>query len=250
MRKGFTLLELIVVIAIITVLGGITLLGVRHIMGNMKETETRAALQAAFHLYKVVWINGNAAPGFWYENGVAGVYARPNYPPPYGAFWKLISCDRPTYTTLDDLSNPDLADDLMANTIVAYAHMEQFPECRKAIGALPANRIREYSLPYSFTFTNPITAATTTTTGTLTAHVPLDAWGNPILFVPASGYTRGPGNPIMTSLGLKPYDPAQWPPAQFLLPQWPPKAAELFFISAGPDGKLWTTEDNLISRDN
>jgi prepilin-type N-terminal cleavage/methylation domain-containing protein len=235
MRKAFTLLELIVVIAIITVLAGITLLGVRHIMGKMDENETRASLEVCRSMFGVVRDKGYTAPGFWFQDGVAGVYAVPQSPPPKGSFWRLASHDHPTYTALDDLANPSLTDDLFTNTIAAFAHMQLHPEARKMIDSLPAKQLRTYSLPYTYAGNS----------GTLTAHVLLDAWQNPVVFIPASGYSSGAGQPITTSAGVMPHDPSQWPPVE-TPPKWPPGKAQSYFLSAGPDGRLSTTADNII----
>jgi hypothetical protein len=62
----------------------------------------------------------------------------------------------------------------------------------------------------------------------------LDPWARPIIFVPATGMTLQPydghqpaaGTPIVTSYGVKPYDPTNWPIT----------GAQPFFASAGPDG--------------
>ena len=110
----------------------------------------------------------------------------------------------------------------------AYTRMKAMPASRKAMEKLPSDRLLGGpSVPEN-----------------LKGKLPLDGWGNPILYVPAEGI-RGVRvkNAIYCIRSDKTIPDVPSLPA-------PIQTDKPFFASAGPDGRFDTGDDNLYSFEN
>jgi prepilin-type N-terminal cleavage/methylation domain-containing protein len=244
-RSAFTLIELLVVIAIILILIGLFFAGAKIVTAQAKARDTKTMLETCktmFENYKTAThllrgVNSTPPPTFypashWYtaqETALIGP-ATPEYlgllPPPKA----------PSGTSQQ----------LLIDTSYLFYDLESLPENQTIIANLPASkRISVYLQD-----------------GTTQVTLPLDAWGNPIFFVPGGGLTgvwvdpadNGNATQIVTSQGV---EPNGWTPPVVANPGQP------FFVSAGPDGDLSNahgyttgtpnssmTDDNIYSFNN
>jgi prepilin-type N-terminal cleavage/methylation domain-containing protein len=207
-RTGFTLIELLVVIGIILVLIAIVVVGLRHVNNTAARHETVAEMKICTDALKEYQnINGLTKiesdttatppqsiqlPPPW-QNGVGGTYSSGKFnipifvdPPGTGGPAELLTTD----TTLPGAGLGDMGDKAgvanprwSANAVrltqgVMYLLLKD-PKNRNLVSSLPPKRILETPPPLS--------GGSPTSPYTIDAAVPLDGWGNPIIFVPRGG---------------------------------------------------------------
>lgn len=229
-RKAFTLIEVLVAIGIIVILAGAALYAMRG-AGNTAKTQathvTLDNLKSMLAEYELQTRLGVAPPGWW-KSDAPNVWA-----PPGCDFWHNVSpnANQPTAAPLLVTNGePDRTMSLpVQNTVMAMRAIATIPANRAAIGKLPPNRL--LSINFTGGDGNPYTA-----------QLLLDDWGNPIVFVPASGLGR------TIAMGL-PFSPVYvggnattGTPNTIQAPSNRP-----FFASAGPDGNFATGDDNIYS---
>jgi type II secretory pathway pseudopilin PulG len=224
--RGFTLIELLVVVGIIIVLIGIIAAGVRHtrLLANRHATTVRLKLcedllaeYKAVNGYKNIlgppdsvvtgypirlptaWITGQFnSPMFVYpkDNGYTEVTAQVDNPVSAltldnyrgSAFYHVLS-DPEKHGNMNESQNPN--DPRWVSDVVRWTQGVMFlllkdPKNRSLVSNLPSDGILE-------TMHAPINTSTGVTSGkvyasyTIDAAVVLDAWHNPIVFVPPGG---------------------------------------------------------------
>jgi prepilin-type N-terminal cleavage/methylation domain-containing protein len=266
-RPAFTLIELLVVIGIILVLIAIVVVGLRHVNNTAARHETVAEMKICTDVLKEYQsINGlkniDSDPGApatiqlppaWGSSSATG-------PLSSGSFQLPIFITAPSPTTEAKSGPPaqqstlnytdlvvggaagglgDMGDKggvagprWSANAIrwtqaVMYILLKD-PKNRALVSAIPPKRILE--TPPSLTAGTP-----NPNPFTIDAAVPLDGWGNPIIFVPRGGmhiFMNDPSNPgspveyVVRSSGT--YKLAALPPLS--------SNDHPFFASAGQDG--------------
>lgn len=222
-RKAFTLIEMLVVIAIIAILGGIALYALRGAGNSAKIQATRITLENAKSILAEYELQTKFAvpPQGWWQSDLPLPPGTWRIPPVAEDFWHSVSPTagiQPTpspilVTTGENDRTNSLA---VQNTVMAMQAIATIPANRAAIGKLPSNRLL---------------SVTCTGGPGYTTQLLLDDWGNPIIFVPASGLGR-PGAPV--NVGGN--------PITIQAPNNRP-----FFASAGPDGNFATGDDNIYS---
>lgn len=297
---GFTLIELMVAIAILAILIALTFGGVRMVGERMKGTATRQTLgslksmladaegQGLFKQTRQpagVFVTLTDATGSWQAirkstSAVTGFQDRlGNDPPVYKVanFWLLpdVSTDAgtpapliPPSVLLDPVDSATWRDTAaLRNTAMAIAILRTVPSIAKGMDALPPSTIRttDYYVQRSigsgfspgarviwadpsgvFTsgdashgFEAYVWKGTIVTTNIPTGAddkagwafdwaAPIDAWGRPIIYVPATGLkvTVGGNTVTITAPDHKG-----------------------FWASAGPDGRMDLGDDNVYSFD-
>jgi prepilin-type N-terminal cleavage/methylation domain-containing protein len=224
-HRGFTLVELLVVIGIIVVLVGVITAGVRHTRSLAVRQETRAELKLCEDLlteYKSVngyknilgpldsatanlpvrlpsgWITGQFnTPMFVYplNNGYTEVKARVINPASTltidnfnGGLTNRDAKGRGFYGDYSDTSNPNnprWVSDALRWTQGVMYLLLKDPANRALIGTLPPSRLLE-SMPAPIDKDGNVIGKAGPPY-TIDAAVPLDGWRNPILFVPPGG---------------------------------------------------------------
>lgn len=214
-RAGFTLLEILIVIAIITILFGIGIYGYRSLEESASKKLTRTTLGSAAGLLK--------------EMNSTGSYARvegpkDQIPPP---FYELgFSLTNPGDVTVGKAGRAKIAnDDATVNTpsqVRLMKILRSNPKIASMIAGFPSQ------------------ALLTADPGQPARTVPIisDAWDNPLLLVPSGGlkgvnFENGSNNQTITSSG-----------------QTTSPANRAFWASAGPDGDFTKGDDNLYSFQN
>jgi prepilin-type N-terminal cleavage/methylation domain-containing protein len=255
-RKGFTVIELLVVVGIIAVLAAIAVVGLGKIFESQRQTQTRtvlSSLQSIFAEFDRETALRRQPPHQWDLSNAA--------PPPVPTdFWRDASTATVGMTGLQ--STADLSEDnddtMLAtsrqhlpevkNTQLAMYMFSQSGAVKKMLSAMPSSSLMA------------IVDDAGTNTPPYDEHavgVPKDAWGNVIVFVPASGlrgvYLAGSGTEYVVT-SVKVY-PATALPDGTLAP-----GARPFFASPGPDGLLGGPnpsdpsktygDDNLYSFEN
>jgi prepilin-type N-terminal cleavage/methylation domain-containing protein len=120
------------------------------------------------------------------------------------------------------LNHPAIID----TTAKAFARMKALPASRKAMEKLPSDRLMSgASVPDHL------------------KGLPLDGWGNPILYVPAEGMFNVRVNNNNMIVRIRSSGAVQGNPALT-------QSDRPFFASAGPDGRFDTGDDNLYSFEN
>jgi prepilin-type N-terminal cleavage/methylation domain-containing protein len=213
-RRGFTLIELLVVIGIILVLIAIVVMGLRHLNSTAATQETAAEMKIctdALNAYQALngLTNVEGAPGS--SPATASPFdlpdpwkASPNYThfqlPIYvdpGATGEVTGSQPESTVALADLTvggypgtlgdmgdkagaaNPRWSSAAVRNTQAVMFIFLKDPKNRALISALPPKRLLE--TPPTMTGGNPQTPYT------IDAALPLDGWGNPIIYVPRGG---------------------------------------------------------------
>ena len=183
-RKAFTLIEILVAVSIIAILASIVTYGVRSAIAGAQDRQTRVAIENATAMFREAGHNGSLpVPAGWYWQGVYGDWSlnAAGYRNSAGdAFWTY------PYRSPDVLGNGEplvvqpgpVGGDVLLNTVIAYGSIERNPAVLKMVQNMPAGTAK------SVTVVGPDSRV-------FTAVVPLDAWGNPILLIPAAGYVIG-----------------------------------------------------------
>ena len=179
MRKAFTLVELIVAISIIAILLALGVYGVTSALEATREASTKQTLAGINSLLseRVKSLNGQIYPARWYHRGV---YAQHNtaFPglwiSPFRTFVGTVLTHEPT--TVVDTAIPDdgatWTSDLLRNTVIIFAELNRFPAPHAAIAKLKT-----------------ISVTVNINGVPVTAMIPVDGWGRPLLFAPGVGIT-------------------------------------------------------------
>jgi prepilin-type N-terminal cleavage/methylation domain-containing protein len=252
-HSGFTIIELLVVIGIILILIGLFFAGAKVVTSQARERDTKNMLETC----KTMFENYRQATKL--ARYPVGISFGPSGTVSTTTNWYTAQEPAIGSATSDalGLSNngpmPASPSQILTDTVLIYSAIESLPQNQTIIANLPANKKINIQL-----------AAGTT------VSLPLDGWGNPILFVPGGGlgvnptslvWLDGANAGIVTSTGLitpssSPYNLGSYPPAVGT-----PSSNQPFFVSAGPDGDLsnahgWTspnpvtssmTDDNIYS---
>lgn len=280
-RSGFSLIELLVVVAILLVLIGLAVFVLSKVVGTTKTSGTGMVLQnlrTMMSEYEVAtkqqlrqpvdmyWNGGKTAPGtvlnIWKDaNPTDGTTA----PEPDPAFAPVNV--GPTLGLNPGFGRYD--SDAVANTQLVIGLLQQVSSVKSMLSQLPNAQMMEEipaglaTTAVKLTVANTIPVPPTVNYGGTAARpsppIPLDSWGNPIIFVPAGGLCGTPGagpqamwiggkagetgakrvvNKEQTALAADEIGPIRSPDGRS------------FWASAGPDGDFCTGDDNLYSFQN
>lgn len=262
-RAAFTTIELMVAIAIIVILLGITVLGFRRVATGAQENQTKTQLERLRSMTTALTSNKAAGQKFFGQQ-IPYVYAQPigtgDVATP-GPWWEAV---------------PAGADDSLYRTALVLRTLLQSAEARAIYDELPTERKK---LMHFDTGNNgQIVAAAGT--NILSIAIPLDAWNNPIRFVfdnwqlstggtssqlrtlPTGGLTGGLTNLHSESAKgfwaptVQPTTPltgtAYSPPMGYTSLGTAVRSPDRqpFWASAGPDGRMETQDDNVYSFEN
>ncbi|HZZ43437.1 MAG TPA: prepilin-type N-terminal cleavage/methylation domain-containing protein [Tepidisphaeraceae bacterium] len=246
-HHGFSLIELMIVIAILVVLLGLSFVGYKVLGTHGKTTTTQTTLESCKSLVTEVEVAGglpqvqaNYTSGF--PPLVSGVSPVPIAAPlDTGNNNGNITADAYSsthtirYTAPAIVATQNVMRALISNpknnTILAQLPGERF--LKKPDGTLPTTGIA---------FNTPAPPGN----GQPKYPILLDGWGNPIIYVPAAGMSgvtvAGLTNRIVTSGGIL--------ATNYGAGQSFPAGATGFWASAGPDGDFTTGDDNVYSFEN
>lgn len=251
LRRGFTMLELLVVIGIILVLVAMGVIGMQGIAESGNRNQTRTALSNAASMlaeYEAKASFGRQPPIMWKGNRSAPTLHEVatdgpidiwrDYDPDTAGFQGLqtatdVAPYPPTTTVAEQRQRTDSA--AVRNTLVVFAQVAGVPAAKAMLRQIPPEQVLK-------TQDDPGTPIDEGTTPVL-----LDGWSNPIIFVPSSGL-RGVFlddatlEYVITS--AKAYPVADLPDGTTAPSSRP------FFASAGPDGDFSKGDDNLYSFGN
>ncbi len=264
-RHGFTLIELLVAISVILILIGIVVVGLRQVAISQQGNSTRITLSSLksllLELETSVGSLDRRQPGAWYPPGATSPVAVNVGGEPKTNAWRstetYTSATAPTPVPLNTadllaggeiMDGPGNRDKFVGNTKNAGSApfgLAPFRNTQLILGMLYTTRGGRASvtqLPQSQLQGMPEkgTPSTGANDRFRESDNPfiLDAWGNPILFVPAAGL-----------INVWQVDkPTSTAPATFTAanPLQAPNNRP-FFVSAGPDGDFRTGDDNLYS---
>jgi prepilin-type N-terminal cleavage/methylation domain-containing protein len=146
-RRGFTLLELLIVMGVMLILISMLFIGLKYVTTNTKTRDTKAALQTAQTLF---------------TNYEQATHLSPTGPQPISPGWSggIAAPGNITSDTTGLNSQP-----LPAYTESVMALLLTIPENKKIVQSLPANKV-------------------STVLGS--SPVLLDGWGDPILLAPGN----------------------------------------------------------------
>lgn len=239
MRRGFTLLELIVAISIIAILIGMLVVFAPGILGAGNERATRVTLGNLQSMLTELETTGGLNRLRFDDYNSDGVM---DFPPAIVAPESVVG------------DQPDRIGAAVQLTRDAMTIILAVPANQSAIGQLPPEQLRTFD------------------SGARNRDTPvvLDAWGNPILFVfppdtqgvhalddryglrglsvegqPGEWRVVNPGGVESVTASAPRKYPSTTSEAAKRLPHFRP-----FWVSAGPDGDFRTHDDNIYSFDN
>ena len=267
-RRGFSLIEILVTIAIIALLAGILLVGLGRVGASAKDRQTRVTLEAAAGmLADYVAAQGERNFERYISYGAdGGDYVYDVYDGNV-KFTGVGTIDGNDSAQLEIGDTPDPAttaglfvaeatagrfgDAGPRQTKFAMQRMTSVPGVRDVAAALPSGSLMTPDEVAQITFGDTDTNADLTP-GAI--PMPLDAYGNPLVLVPAGGlvgvyFEAHGGEPHrITSRGVvEPDNDAGTTWAVALPTDDIPANTRPFWASAGQDGNLATGDDNLYS---
>lgn len=198
-RKGFTLIEILVVMGILMLLAGITVIGFRQLAIGSKRTATESMMvQCRSFLTE-----------YETKNRLVGI--------PTVAVAAPGSVEDVDGGTAGDRYNSVA----VTSTSALMGRLQGIPENRAMLAKVPNEKLLKR------------------VAGKVDNPILLDAWGNPIIFVPAGGLSgvtiSGTTGRTVTSRGVIPDGGTL------------PAGVRPFWASAGPDGDFSKGDDNLYS---
>lgn len=254
-KHAFTLIELLVVIGIIAVLGAMFTIGAKSLSRRASDDQTRVLLKTySSMLAELRTVAGPNRPlpfpQTWQTPTGGNITAGGDRD-----FWNIYNGSRTAGNILAYEPPKELvlnAEKLFSlppvrNTHLAVQRLAACPNNRTAFSKIPSDRL------VSLRELARANAGPVNDFGLTDLPILLDAWGNPIIFVPAAGL-----GPVMLSLNAS----DRWViRSGGLLTEAQARSTPLrptdrpFFASAGPDGtfghtseyKLGTADDNLYS---
>jgi prepilin-type N-terminal cleavage/methylation domain-containing protein len=248
-QKGFTVIELLVVLGIIAILSAIAFTAFRAMQKSAAEKKTRTMLANAASLL-AEYGAGNSLrdqPAYMWDR-TGAKYTAAGFD-----IWSdadPTTVPKPTATPATGmdplLAPPDPMEDDLAtvvksqavlNTATVMRELKRTPSFEKMMAQLPANSTMMVYEPN----TNP---------PVLIGPVLLDGWGHPIIFVPSTGLDRAyigdfsdPRNPFRVT-SVKVYPAAGVGSLNAAQAIAPIPGARPFFASAGPDGLFSFADTN------
>jgi prepilin-type N-terminal cleavage/methylation domain-containing protein len=291
-RRGFTLIEVLVVIGIILILIGLFFVGMKvigrsagsnatkvnleRLRGMMAELETSGSLRSRQPVQ--MWFNQMlVAPGNIWQDADPATAGDQSIEAPGD-----VSMDQWDASSPSDAASKHTRDrfqsEAVCNTQLVMQLMLQLPNNRQAFNNFSQETLLKnpdqgkqsasHSIKAATGPTLILAAATPPETGAITPPVPLDAFGNPIIFVPSAGmnvaapysatesYKQGRivinsaklYRSIKATGGTPTTDTNVWeelPPAYNAVVTSPERRP--YFVSAGPDGDFRTPDDNVYS---
>lgn len=255
-RRGFTIIELVIVIGIIMILMGLLVVGYRHIQATAARRETVAELHICRGmLQEYESRDGLQAIEFYATSQQGDPNAPPNTPKNFPVYmdpaagtttasqWQSLSLL--DVTGGGTTGGPtDMGDKTSGTGSARYgAAVQKTLDVIYLLMRIPANQTVAQALQAKRVL-EPIPPGTTPNLVTQ-GVVPLDGWGNPIIFVPRAGLHVNikdvNGNPqpyVVRSTGAF---PASSGDPQMTGSERP------FWASAGQDGDFTIGEDNVYS---
>jgi prepilin-type N-terminal cleavage/methylation domain-containing protein len=269
-RRGFTLIEILVVIGIILVLVGIVSVGIGYVTKAGKNNSVKVTLNNLRGMITELEASAGLAsrqPTDWAYSGNGNKTVMPT-----GAnVWKdndpsTPATNDPAFvpagSVIREQSENDgqrygLNADAVVNTQLIMQVLIAVPKNRTMLSQLPQGSVME-KLPGSFT--PKIIVANNASDRTPNPPIPLDPWGNPIIFVSGAGLcgaSNTASDPKAMFLGGTDPNSAD---VKFVCNvtaatgnQVPPVRSpdgRPFWASAGPDGDFRTGDDNVYSFEN
>ena len=251
-QRGFTLIEVLVVIGIILVLLGMVVLGFRHLDAVASKRDTVAELHVCRDLLTEygnlngldnldVTIAANISPKQSKDPNAPGRQLFPVYVDTLNANGTItpqdiLPGDTTAGTSVDmgdrgSSSNARYSCNAVLRTQDVMYVLLRVPKNQSMVASLPSKRILE---------ARPSGSSGTPTPASIRQAVILDGWGNPIIFVPRGGLH------VMIDNGSGAQEYIVRTSGTFLasqIKQHPLSAADRpFFASAGQDGKFGAPE--------
>jgi type II secretory pathway pseudopilin PulG len=240
-RRGFTLIEVLVVIGIMMTLIAILILGMRHLNATMATKETISELHICRGMLTEYETHSGMAN---IETTTVQVKDASAPPPSMFPVYQDTSATNKAFIALIDVTG-DMGDRAANSIRYSSNAVMRTQDVMFVLMRIPANRTLVQSVQNKRILEPASGAAPAIDQG----PVLLDGWGNPIIFVPAGGIhvnIKDPANPsgpptdyIMRSTGM------------FLASQLSSHASlaadRPFFASAGQDGDFSIGEDNVYS---
>lgn len=244
-KRGFSLLELLIVIGVMMVLMGMAVISYNLISRSVASRQTRTTLENL----KAMLDELNAEAGPDALPSYSDTTPAPNTVPIPVIGYGITSTDVQDWSISDvtsGTSNNDRYGNIVNHTAAAMATLMRSTKNKEAVAQIPAKLILRDA---SNNALGPTVTFITTADATVGTPVPagpvlLDGWGNPIIYVPAGGinvYITNGSTP--TQITIKSRD------------------GRPFFASAGPDGDFGARtnssntapthgDDNVYSTEN
>lgn len=243
MKRGFTLLEVLVAVAIIAVLAGLLFVVGRSTGQASQIEQTRMAVQQSRSITEVFRAQPSTlSPLGWVVGGVYGVHAPTDgVAKPFWQVWRVdVSGQSWPMQIRSEAISTDPAEwvnsELAVNSILAWESIE-----------------KQYAT-YGDVMQNTVAASVVVGGQTHTVHVPVDAWRRPLLICPGAGMTTN-ASPVYkdeirhfngeTAEYLVISVKAQELPQVVARTRWGAHKPSFGFFSAGPDGDPSTFADNI-----
>lgn len=234
-RKAFTVIELLIVIGILAILVAVTAYAMTGLMSRQKVSATRVTLQNVRSMVaelEVVakglnrqpaqmWVSGAQTPlgtpiDIWRDANPTAAGNNPLLAP------KNVRKEVALADSASNIQTQRYQSDAILNTQLVMGLLRSAPNNTKLFAQLPSNQLMSEPIPIA------TPRLLVNANGTANPPMVLDAWGNPIIFVPSAGLWNVVAgdvlrNAVATTLG-GPDGPIQ------------SRDVRPFFASAGPDG--------------
>jgi prepilin-type N-terminal cleavage/methylation domain-containing protein len=225
-NRGFSLIELLAVIAIIVVLVGIVFVGMKYVTGTASGKSTQTTLGNLQSMLSALDVQSRGAldqidAAYDAYNSDSNPLVLPAAP---------VNVSFPTDPTAPATTPPGYryAPFVQATALLAMQKIVSLPENRAALGKISTKMLPTWS-----------------TTLWPQTNILLDAWGNPIIYVPSGGLEGVVLKAAPTSATL--YLVQSNGTTAYTTPPTPKTNARPFFASAGPDGDFAKGDDNIYS---